>query len=84
MAHDKESKSQLGRIIAANIKRHREDQGVLCWQMGAALGIDASSYSRIETGERRITLVEGVAAAERLGVSLDVLCVDPDAAQAVA
>lgn len=66
--HDPRYVEVLGRL-----RRAREDQGIGQQELGARLGRPQSYVSKIETGERRVDLVEMLDICRALGIQLDVL-----------
>ena len=66
------TQEQVGRRIA----ELRAERGVSQRRLAAALGLDPSALSRIESGERGLAVGELVAAAEFLGVETDALLRD--------
>lgn len=66
------TQEQVGRRIA----ELRAQRGVSQRRLAAALDLDPSALSRIESGERGLAVGELVAAAEFLGVETDVLLRD--------
>jgi DNA-binding XRE family transcriptional regulator len=60
------------RRVALGIRRLRFERGLLMYEMGALLGVDTSTISRIESGQRRFgyLLVNPRVTAALLGISL--------------
>src|SRR4051812_6035595 len=63
------TQAEVGRRIA----ELRAERGVSQRRLAAALGLDPSALSRIESGDRGLAVGELVAASEFLGVDTDVL-----------
>jgi ribosome-binding protein aMBF1 (putative translation factor) len=59
--------------IVGRLRRAREDRGVGQGELGARLGRPQSYVSKIETGERRVDLIETLDICRALGIQLDVL-----------
>lgn len=59
----------------------RERQGVSQSDLADVLGLDQSAVSRIERGERGLAVAELAGIAERLGVSVDSILRDDQAAE---
>lgn len=66
------TQEQVGRRIAVL----RAERGVSQRRLAAAMGLDPSALSRIESGERGLAVDELVAAAEFLAVDTDALLRD--------
>jgi DNA-binding XRE family transcriptional regulator len=60
------------RMVALGIRRLRFERGLTMWAMGELLGVNTSTISRIESGERRFgyLLVNPRVTAALLGISL--------------
>lgn len=63
------TQQQVGQRVA----ELRAERGVSQRRLAAALGLDPSAMSRIESGDRGLAVGELVAASEFLGVDTDVL-----------
>ncbi|MBN3750817.1 transcriptional regulator [Burkholderia stagnalis] len=64
-------------FFAAAMRRRREELGLAQEALGATLGLDRNSISRLERGSLNISLDKAKAIAEALGVSLGSLLGDP-------
>ncbi len=63
------TQEQVGRRLA----ELRAERGVSQRRLAAALGLDPSALSRVESGDRGLAVGELVAASEFLGVDTDML-----------
>ena len=63
-------RSELEMRVAENLRQLREEKTLRQKTMASAIGIKREAYSRLETGKRRLGLVEGHLAAIVLGVEL--------------
>jgi transcriptional regulator with XRE-family HTH domain len=59
--------------IADNIKKIREDKGLMQKEVAAHIAVDKSTYSKIEKGTRDVTVVELNKMAKLFNVSIDTL-----------
>jgi transcriptional regulator with XRE-family HTH domain len=62
--------------IAANIKKIREDKGLMQKEVAAHINVDKSTYSKIEKGSRDVTVEELNKMAKLFNVSIDAIVND--------
>ena len=68
--------------IGENVKRLRQQHGLLQKQVAEALDVHPANYNRIEKGERQLTLDMLLKAAKLFGLSLDEIVYPKDQLQA--
>lgn len=64
----------LNYVIANNVRKQREAQGMSQADLAIACSLQTSAISHIECGRRTPTIITLKKIAKRLGVSLDSLC----------
>lgn len=67
----------FAKLFAAAMRRRREELGLAQEALGATLGLDRNSISRLERGSLNISLDKAKAIAEALEVSLGGMLEDP-------
>lgn len=67
----------LSKVIGSNIKQYREKLGYTQDHLASLLGLDRSSISYYENGEREISLVQLGKVADLFGIDLEELA-EPD------
>jgi len=63
--------SETKERVVERIMQLRQEHGVSQKRLAAAIGVDPSSMNRIEKGERAVSVVELVRAADFFGVSAE-------------
>ena len=63
--------------VAAALRWHRENQDYSAKEVAAHIGVTPSIYSKIESGNRVVTVPEFKKIAELYGMTMDELCVIP-------
>lgn len=63
--------------VASALRWHRENQDYSAKEVAAYLGVTPSIYSKIESGNRVVTVPEFKRIAELYGMTMDELCVIP-------
>jgi transcriptional regulator with XRE-family HTH domain len=58
-------------ILADNIKKIREEKGLMQKEVALHIGVDKSTYSKIEKGLREVTVAELQKMAELFNTSID-------------
>jgi transcriptional regulator with XRE-family HTH domain len=66
--------TELDTAIASYLAGLRRDRGVSQETLGAELGHDQSFVSKIEHGQRRVTVSEALLLGAALGVTFEELC----------
>lgn len=64
--------------VAEALRWHRENLDYSAKEVAAHLGVTPSIYSKIESGNRVVTVPEFKRIAELYGVTMDELCVIPE------
>lgn len=64
----------LSYVIANNVRKEREAQGMIQADLAIACSLQVSAISHIECGRRTPTIATLKKIAKRLGVSMDSLC----------
>jgi len=63
--------------FAERVRKVRQHRGMSCQRLADVSGFTRAALSKIECGERRVSLGEAIQLAEALGVSLEAMC-SPD------
>ena len=66
----------LYETMRKNMKRVREEEGVSKRELAKEIGMDRASYSKFESGQRRISLYNFYAFSQFFNVSMDELLKD--------
>ncbi len=69
---------RLGKIIATNLRTRRIERGFTQVELALVSGMDDTSYSRVETNQRKLVAQEALLLCDHLGTSLTELAQDPE------